>query len=147
MKFEVGYEYEIQGREWSAYQYRLGSKNLFDSVTIADAKAREYYPGREAWCYVNPAQPGQAILEHNSLALGLTIFLPVVFMVIGAAALVSLLDPIFQIPTDTALQNRLQRCLEKPSWPGGLFYDFFRGRRSGGVFFLYSGFCQLPDFR
>ncbi|MBI9077454.1 MAG: DUF3592 domain-containing protein [Desulfatibacillum sp.] len=88
-EFRVGYQYSFQGRHWSSYQYRLGDKATFDKVAEADSLARKYSPGSEAVCYVNPRQPGQSILAHNSLGQGFMIFLPLIFVAIGLGVMIS----------------------------------------------------------
>lgn len=87
-RFRVGYQYSFNGREWTSHKLNLKDDNVFSKVGEADAKVRQYAPGGETYCYVNPKMPGQSILEFSSLAMGFAVFLPMIFIVIGAAVFI-----------------------------------------------------------
>ena len=87
-RFRVGYRYSFNGREWGAYKLNLKDDDVFSNVNEADAKAGKYALGGEAYCYVNPKMPGQAILEFSSLAMGFAALLPMIFILIGGGVFV-----------------------------------------------------------
>jgi hypothetical protein len=84
--FITGYTYEHQGRSHEGSVYRRSYKG---SETYSDAQkiARRYPVGLSLSCYVNPDDPTQAVLERESLAIGLFVLLPLVFVLIGAGGL------------------------------------------------------------
>lgn len=50
----------------------------------AEAAAGAYPAGREVACFVNPARPSEAVLEHSSKAAFYTLWWPLLFAVGGA---------------------------------------------------------------
>ncbi len=84
--FATGYAYEYEGgsHDGSVYQrcYK-GSEAYSDAQQIA----RRYPVGLSLSCYVNPDDPTEAVLKRESLAMGLFILLPLVFILIGAGGL------------------------------------------------------------
>ncbi len=86
-EFRVAYTYEFGERPFASSRYRLGDGAVFDEVAEADARARTYFPGAETTCYVDPEQPGRAILEHKDLTQGLMALFPMIFVVVGAGIL------------------------------------------------------------
>ena len=53
----------------------------------AQRLALRYPAGAKATCYVNPADPAQAVLRRNSLATGFIVLFPLLFIAIGAGGL------------------------------------------------------------
>jgi hypothetical protein len=84
--FATGFAYEYQGRSYTGSAYKRGYKG---SETYSDAQkiARRYPVGLSLSCYVSPTNPAEAVLKRESLAMGLFIFLPLVFVLIGAGGL------------------------------------------------------------
>ncbi|MDB6071920.1 MAG: hypothetical protein JWL81_3091, partial [Verrucomicrobiales bacterium] len=50
----------------------------------AEAAAAAYPPGKEAMCFVNPAEPGEAVLEHSTKAAFYTLWWPMLFAAGGS---------------------------------------------------------------
>ena len=82
-RFRVNYRYEVEGQE------RIAARVTdLDGSTRQRAKVRrlkERFPvGEELDCYVNPADPGEAILLRPTKAAGYTLWFPGLFVVGGA---------------------------------------------------------------
>ncbi len=86
--FATAYAYDCQGNHEGTV-YKRGYKG---SETYSDAQeiARHYPVGLSLVCYVNPHDPSDAVLKRESLAMGLFILLPLVFVLIGAGGLYGL---------------------------------------------------------
>jgi hypothetical protein len=84
--FAVNYVYEYANRTYSGSvyqrQYKASSK-----YSQARNLSRKYPVGRAMFCYVNPKAPAEAVLKRDNLALILLIFIPLIFVVIGAGGL------------------------------------------------------------
>ena len=48
---------------------------------------QKYPPGLSSFCYVNPGNPGEAVLQRDSLLFGLVLLFPLIFVVIGAGGI------------------------------------------------------------
>lgn len=59
----------------------------------AEAAAAAYPAGKETTCYVNPAQPDEAVLEHSTKAAFYTLWWPMLFAVGGGGILWAALKP------------------------------------------------------
>ena len=81
-RLEVEYSYESSGR---AFQGRQVGSRVRSTPERAEAEEwRSRYPvGGEAVCYVDPADPGRALLERDSRAMLYTIWFPGLFLVGG----------------------------------------------------------------
>ena len=81
-RLEVEYSYERDGRAFQGR--RVGSRTR---ATPERAEAEEwrgrYAVGAEAVCYVDPADPAQALLERDSRAMLYTIWFPGLFLAGG----------------------------------------------------------------
>ncbi|MCK5000544.1 MAG: DUF3592 domain-containing protein [Anaerohalosphaera sp.] len=80
--FKVTYRYEYQGSQYSCNVYRR-SYGGDDDYAKANRKLVDYPADKQAFCYVNPANPRQAVLKKESLASGFIILFPVPFMAVG----------------------------------------------------------------
>ncbi len=84
--FVVRYEYAYGGQTYEGSSYRRnysGSENY----SKAQRLAQQYFSGREATCYVNAKNPADAVLERDSLLVGLVLFFPLIFVAIGAGGI------------------------------------------------------------
>lgn len=54
---------------------------------VAQRLALAYAPGKHTHCYVNPADPGEAVLQRNGLWKAVLLPLPLLFIAIGAGGL------------------------------------------------------------
>jgi len=84
--FAVRYEYVCGGRSCAGSVYKRGYAG---SEKYSDVqKLVEKYPaGQNASCYVDPKPPAEVVLRRDSLLIGLLIFFPLIFVVIGAGGL------------------------------------------------------------
>ena len=92
MSYRAGirYRFTYEGKTWTGSQVRR-----VEGWSSDEGKAREivanYPAGRSTQCFVNPAKPEAAILEHSTLAARYAIWFPLLFMVGGTGMLVSAL--------------------------------------------------------
>jgi hypothetical protein len=80
--FAVGYEYQWQGRTYSSDKWSR-QRTAFSEFSKAQALANTYKLDTRATCYVNPANPSEALLQRPTLWIGLLILLPLVFVAVG----------------------------------------------------------------
>ncbi len=83
----VSYRYTHNGQSHTGSSYRR-NEEASGSYSDMQRLARKYPAGRETFCYVNPGNPGETVLKRDSLALGLVIPLPLIFVAIGAGGAV-----------------------------------------------------------
>ncbi|MBN2269096.1 MAG: DUF3592 domain-containing protein [Sedimentisphaerales bacterium] len=81
--FKVAYEYEFNSAKYASTTYKRGYKGC-DEYHKADKIAKRYPPGKQALCYVNPADPATAVLKRGSLLFGFVLLFPLIFVLIGA---------------------------------------------------------------
>ena len=84
--FTVNYRYEHAGHSYTGSMYK---RNYSGSHEYSQARAlvRKYSAGTDLFCYVNPDNPGEAVLRRDSLASGLVILMPTLFVLIGAGGI------------------------------------------------------------
>jgi hypothetical protein len=84
--FAVGYRYEYGGRAYtgSAYKRKYSGSGQYSEQ---QQLVRKYPAGAGTFCYVNPANPAEAVLRRDSLLVGLVVFFPLIFIVIGAGGI------------------------------------------------------------
>jgi len=81
--FTVRYQYTYAGRSYTGSRYRR-SDWTSGSYSETQRLVQKYPAGLSVFCYVNPKDPGLAVLRRDSLALGLMIPFPLIFVLIGA---------------------------------------------------------------
>ena len=64
-EFKVSYSYDFRGKDYTGDQYR-GNKETNHDYTPLQRLLLEYKPDSQNTCFVNPANPKQAILAHPS---------------------------------------------------------------------------------
>ena len=78
----VRYEYQVGGAIFHADRiHRSNGPNA--NKEDAEALREEYTPGQAITCWVNPADPGFAVLKHDSRAPLYTIWFPLLFVAGG----------------------------------------------------------------
>ena len=94
------YRYTFDGNEFNGTRWRLGSFFSSEDKDVAKktphyeeaAKLAAKYPdGSSAECWVNPAAPSEAVLEHHTRAAIYTIWWPLLFAAGGAGMMWSVL--------------------------------------------------------
>jgi len=86
-RLDVAYRYEVGGVARHGQSYGTAPKTDARYATLARLLDR-YVPGEPSTCYVNPANPDEAILAHASSWFGFMMLLPLVFVTIGAGGIV-----------------------------------------------------------
>jgi hypothetical protein len=91
-ELKVEYRYRAGGmdRTSSKIRRRDGSKRK-PSRDYVEEVAQEYAEGTAQVCYVNPKNPDEAVLEHDSKAVGYVIWFPGLFVVGGLGIMISAL--------------------------------------------------------
>jgi hypothetical protein len=80
---DVRYRYTVDGTTYEGNAVRRGMSASSDLAKMK-AVVDKYPPGTETTCFVNPADPSGAILEHSSKAALYTIWFPLLFVAGGA---------------------------------------------------------------
>jgi hypothetical protein len=83
---EVSFHYEFKGKSYSSSSLRRKPVS-FQDYTAASRLAGNYKPESHSMCFVNPAAPGEAVLQRGSLAFPLLVLFPMVFVTIGAGGI------------------------------------------------------------
>lgn len=84
--FAVSYTYEYGGQAYTGSSYKRNYSGS-DKYSTTQRLVQKYPSGRNSFCHVNRAAPGQAVLKRDSMAIGLIIFFPLIFVAIGAGGL------------------------------------------------------------
>ena len=84
----VKYEYDFSGTEYisEVYEKDYGGSSSYDKTALLLEK---YKPGETSVCYVNPKIPSQAVLNHKTPWIVFLIFIPLIFVFIGAGMIYS----------------------------------------------------------
>jgi uncharacterized protein DUF3592 len=82
-RVEVHYEYEFNGVKHSST--RIRQVESAPTLHLDDARQRQqsYPPGSQQICFVNPAAPDEAVLQHGSRAALYSIWFPLLFVLGG----------------------------------------------------------------
>ncbi len=80
------YAYSAKGREYTGTRLRLDPPNWSDAGD-AERRARRYAAGSRTECFVDPASPGEAVLERSAPWFALFLLLPLVFVAVGAGGI------------------------------------------------------------
>lgn len=84
--FEVSYRYTWQGQPHESRSRSLG-KSSFSDWNDVQRLLKKYPAGEQAYCYVNPSDAAQAILERESLWPALLLGFPMIFVFIGGGGI------------------------------------------------------------
>lgn len=84
----VSFRYQWEGRSYTSERYQT-SPYSEDNYTEAYAKIAELPAGTLTYCYVDPKDPGQAVLRRKSLGMALMLLLPLVFVAVGGGGIVA----------------------------------------------------------
>jgi hypothetical protein len=103
--FDVRYRYEISGRSWVGEKYRR-NETFFSDYADAQRLVEKYRSDSAATCLVNPADPGDAVLEATPLGYGAFLLLPMVFIVIGGGGIYFTLRPHSASPSSSSIRGK-----------------------------------------
>jgi hypothetical protein len=91
-RLKVAFRYSFQGQAHSGNLLSAnysGSDDYYKAQKLLDA----YPVGSHRFCYVDPGQPSQAVLQKDSLAAGFFLIIPLVFILIGGGGIFFLGKP------------------------------------------------------
>ncbi len=88
-RFEIRYEYDVEGRRYTGQGYDdpRGRGYAHSDYAVLGRLAARYPVGAACTAYVAPSDPHRAILAHPSLWIGLMIFVPLIFVAVGAGGI------------------------------------------------------------
>ena len=88
-RVNVTYRYDLDGRSYKGtrYQFLGGSSSGRAAETGGDRRAW-YPPGKKTTCYVNPRDPGDAVIERGFTPDMWFALIPLVFVVVGVWGMV-----------------------------------------------------------
>lgn len=90
---DIQYRYNFGGRFFTSERHTLKAVSFSDygkAQRLAEASAT----GAKKTCYVNPSEPGQAVLERGSLVFPFLVLFPLIFVGIGAIGIYSAWRPV-----------------------------------------------------
>ena len=82
----IHFEYRIDGRDYEGRKVSRGDTST-SSYDKARRPADRHPPGSRTTCRVNPDIPGDAVLERRLPWIGLVVFLPLIFVAVGAGGI------------------------------------------------------------
>lgn len=88
-ELKVKYQYSVDGRNFTSARLSISNAE-FDSYEDADYYLQQFSEGKKVTVFVDPEVHGKSVLIHDSPWVVLFLFLPLVFMTIGAAGVISL---------------------------------------------------------
>ncbi len=86
-RVELHYEYEINSVKHTGTRLRRVEAAPTQHLDKAHEKQINYPPGSAQTCFVNPAAPEEAVLEHASRAALYSIWFPLLFVIGGLGML------------------------------------------------------------
>ncbi|MGV3661850.1 MAG: DUF3592 domain-containing protein [Prosthecobacter sp.] len=86
-RVDLRYEYEFKGVRHSGTHIRQVDAAPSQHLEDVRQKQLNYPPGAERPCFVNPASPAEAVLEHSSRAALYSIWFPLLFVAGGVGML------------------------------------------------------------
>lgn len=99
---EITYRYEFAGRTYTSDRYKFMGGSSSGRSGKAKVVAR-YPPGSQATCYVDPADPSEAVIERGYTADLLFGLIPMVFVLAGAGMLIGGVMSIRRAPPSAPL--------------------------------------------
>ena len=84
---EVVYRYTFKGRNYTGdkYDFVTGSSSGYDAKS---AIVRQYPAGKQTFCYIDPANPEEAVISTEFRGDYLFALIPLLFVVVGACGIV-----------------------------------------------------------
>jgi len=77
---KVEFSYSFEGREYRSSRYSTGQHPGSTDVQVAERAAVRYPAGAQATCYVNPRQPGEAVLVRGQIWGAIMLLGPLVIL-------------------------------------------------------------------
>ena len=89
--WNVEYNYDFNGKSYSSKFHTPRAAKWSSSKKGVEELIEQYPEGEQAICFVNPEEPSQAILKHDSKGAGYSIWFPMLFVVGGLGITLSAL--------------------------------------------------------
>lgn len=86
-RVDLRYEYQFKGVTHTGTHIRQVAAAPTQHLENARRKQQDYPPGTDHTCFVNPASPDDAVLEHSSRAALYSIWFPLLFVAGGVGML------------------------------------------------------------
>ncbi len=87
--WSIEYIYDFDGVSYTSKLYTLRGSKWGSSRKDTLFLMSKYPKDEKAMCFVNPAEPSEAILEHDSKAAGYSIWFPMLFVIGGLGIMIS----------------------------------------------------------
>jgi hypothetical protein len=84
----VKFRYEWEGRSYTSERFHASSKS-YPKYAEASEKIADLPQGTATHCYVDPKDPGGAVLRREGLALGFFLLLPLIFVAVGGGGIIA----------------------------------------------------------
>jgi hypothetical protein len=142
-RIDIRYAYDFGGQRHVSQQFGLQEK-WSDSYEKLALQRKALLRGDGAVCYVNPANPAEAVIHRESLLTGLFVLIPLIFVAIGAGILYAGVRMLRQ-KTRTSLASSVTGKISPlaPSSPPSR-----KARMIGGVLFTLIGIgAGIPIFK
>ena len=91
----ISYEYEWEGKEYEGDHLKRRENPWYKERARIDIDLENWLPGSQLPVFVNPADPEEAVLAHETKAGGYSIWFPALFVVAGVGILLTALRKIF----------------------------------------------------
>jgi hypothetical protein len=124
---EIEFRYSVHGQSHSSRRWALKDES-FSDYGEAQRLASRHPPGSRTVCYVDPANPEQAILKRGSLWSALVILFPLLFVAIGGGGM------FFSIRSAVRALRRAPAGAAGPEKALSEKANETRGRRIGALF-------------
>jgi hypothetical protein len=133
-QFSARFQYEWQGQTYTSEKVATQTKRFADYAK-GQRLVQKYSADSKSLCYVNPKAPAEAILVRGNLALGLFIFLPLIFVAVGGGGIYGMWkrSSAPARPAPLVLKPKAERGIAKASVA---FFAVFALAGAAGMYFL-----------
>jgi len=84
--FEVEFQYQFNGQSFTSTNYN-GKTQRSSNWKKMEELADKYPPGSKASCFVNPASPAEAALQHGDPLIAVVAVVPLIFIFVGGGGI------------------------------------------------------------
>jgi hypothetical protein len=139
-QFNARFTYEWEGRSHTAHSKPVA----FSDYGEAHRLLEKFPADSRSVCYVNPKNPDEAVLERESLLIGFMVFLPLIFVAIGAIGIYAM----WKRPTRPRAPSPILLERKRPQKVGAIaFGAFFLIGAVGSWFLLIGPAIRILDAR
>lgn len=128
---EVNYRYEWEGTAHTSDRFQLTIERFAD-YSKAYGRIADLPAGTATVCYVNPGNPGEAVIRRPGWGMGFFFFLPLIFVVVGAGGIYG----VWAKPKEKSRPLSTGQGLKK-DWTGVLFGGVFAAVGLGLLVFWF----------